>query len=216
MVRPGSNRFRPRPAGFTLVELVVSTLMMLLLSVSILAAVTHSTQAARINANSIAAKNIAQGYLERMAIDDFANVGPDKYKTIDYTATPPVYLDRALGIKCKVEFFFDGFGTINNNSNSTIVDDAKPHWAKDQWVGDTVFIIDGPARGLFATIKSSGPNQLHLEPSLAVHPEKDSHYIINNGKRVRVTTTWAYRGRTYSQWVETMIVNYRNSGNYGF
>jgi hypothetical protein len=33
--------------------------------------------------------------------------------------------------------------------------------------------------------------------------------MINNGKTIEITTTWQYRGKEYSQTIESLVVNYR-------
>lgn len=202
-------------AGFTLVEVMVAAVLLVILAVAMLTTMTVASQMTRLNCNAIAAKNIAQGYFERMAIDDFADVGPTLYPDIDYDSNPPVWLDQALNIRCKVTFKFKGFGTLENSSANNLTD-AKADWDKDEWSGDTVFLISGTGAGQFAIIDFNTPNTLHLAGSLAVAPKKGTKYLINHGKTVEITTTWLYLGKQHTQMIESLIINYRNSPNLGF
>ncbi|MCL5271534.1 MAG: type II secretion system GspH family protein [bacterium] len=202
-------------AGFTLVEVLIAIGLLLIMAVSLMATLTLASRYTRLNSNAIAAKNIAQSYFERMAIDDFKNVDADHYPNIDYDAEPPVWLDHALDIRCKVEFSFSGFGELTDASASNLTDN-NILWTTGQWNSDTVFLVAGAGAGQHATIDNNTPNTLHLVDSLSVAPKKGTKYMINYGKTVRITTYWQYMGKEYSQTIESLVPNYRNSADFGF
>ena len=205
----------PHSIGFTLVEVMVASLMLALLSVAMFTGSTFASRMARINSNAIAAKNVAQGYFERMAIDNFANIGPTQYPDINYDSVPPVWLDRAMDIRCRIQFSFKGFGTLTNASANSLTD-SNSIWETDEWAGDMVYLISGAGAGQFAQINTNTPSTLQLATALAVAPLAGAKYMINNGKTVEITTTWRYLGKEYSQTIESLVNNYRNSSNFGF
>jgi type II secretory pathway pseudopilin PulG len=201
--------------GFTLVEVMLATLFLAILTVGMLTGITFASRTTRLNGNAMAAKNIAQGYFEAMAIDDFADVGPANYPDIDYNSNPPVWLDEALNIRCRVQFKFKGFGTLENATASNLTD-TNMQWEPNEWAGDVVCLVSGQGAGQFVTIDSNTLNTLHLLENLDVVPNNGTKYMINNGKTVEITTTWQYMGKEYSQTIESLVVNYRNSANLGF
>lgn len=211
--------------GVTLVEIVISMVLVTFLSISIISAAIFSARGSRLNTNAIAAKNIAQGWFERMAADDFGNVTPPAggifsptgggYADIATTDPNPVWLDRALGIPCAIDFEFKGFG-IASSGGTTSLTDSSASWEIDEWANDTVYLVDGAGSGQFVNIASNDANTLTFDEALAVSPASATKYMINNGKTVEITTTWFYRTEAYSQTVESLIINYRNDEEFGF
>jgi len=201
--------------GFSLLEVIISITLLVLISVSIITSLMFSYRITRVNTNAIAAKNIAQGFFEKMAIDTFANVGPVHYATIAYDNETPVWLDEAMNMSCRVEFAFKGFGTTEGGSLSSLIDNDT-NWETNEWAGDTVYLVEGKGIGHFAPIISNSINTLHLGDTLTASPDTTTKYMINNGKTVEITTTWEYYGKSYSQTIESLIVNYRGDSNLGF
>lgn len=201
--------------GFSLLEVVISLTLLVLISVSIITSLMYSYRITRINTNAIAAKNIAQGFFEKMAIDTFANVDPQYYPNINYDNDPPVWLDEAMNMSCRVEFAFKGFGTTEGGSLTSLIDNDT-NWETNEWAGDTVYLVAGPGIGQFVPIISNSVNTLHLGDTLATSPDTTTKYMINNGKTVEITTTWEYYGKSYSQTIESLVVNYRGDSNLGF
>ncbi len=208
------SRSQRKRRGFSLVEVLVAMALLLLMSASVISAFVFASRLSRLSSNAIAAKNIAQGFFEKMAIDEFKNVGPTQYPDIEYDSVPPLWLDRAVDIRCKVQFEFSGFGTIENGSANNITD-AKALWEHNQWVGDTLCIVSGPGMGQMATIETNTPNTIH-HTDLTYAPKKGAKYLINNGKTVQITTTWEYMGKEYSQTIRSLIVNRKNTKDLGF
>ncbi|HNY27766.1 MAG TPA: hypothetical protein PKH31_10330, partial [Candidatus Sumerlaeota bacterium] len=64
--------------------------LLLLMSGSVISAFIFASRLTRLSSNAIAAKNIAQGFFEKMAIDEFKNVGPTNYPDIAYSSNPPL------------------------------------------------------------------------------------------------------------------------------
>lgn len=204
-----SSCLQRKRRAFSLVEVLVAMTLLLLISSSVITALIFASRLTRLSSNAIAAKNIAQGFFEKMAIDDFKNVGPTNYPNIDYDSNPPFWLDRAAGINCQIQFQFSGFGTVTNGSANNITDNAAG-WEKDQWVGDTLCIVSGPGMGQTAVITGNTPNTIH-HTDLDTAPKKGAKYLINNGKTVQITTTWKYMGKEYSQTIRSLIVNRKNN-----
>ena len=209
-----SRLLKPR-YGFSLLEVIISMTLLVLISVSIITSLMFSYRITRVNTNAIASKNIAQGFFEKMAIDTFANVDPQYYPNIAYDNDPPVWLDEAMNMSCRVEFAFKGFGTTEGGSLSSLIDNDT-NWETNEWAGDTVYLVGGKGIGYFAPIISNSVNTIHLGDTLDVSPDTTTKYMINNGKTVEITTTWEYYGKSYSQTIESLVVNYRGDSNLGF
>ncbi len=222
-----------RDRGVTLVEIVVSMLILTLLAVTVISSVIYTSRGARLNTNAIAAKNIAQGYFERMAGDEFSNVTPpadgtvfepnipdptnpnervasDGYADIPLDDPNPIWLDRAMGIPCAVSFEFKGFGNATGGG-ATSLTDTNASWEIDEWVGDTLYLVDGTGAGQFGQIASNTATQMTLATAFSVDPDATTKYMVNNGKTVEVTTTWFYQGEPFTQTIESLIINYQNS-----
>lgn len=195
-------------SGTTLVEMVVSAFLLAIISLSLIGTLIFASSMTRLNGHAVVARNVTQSFIERMQMDDFDHIDATTYPDIDYNANPPVWLDHALGITCRVQFVFKGFGTLEDSSANNLTD-ATAAWAQDEWAGDTVFLTSGIGAGQYALIDSSTPNTLHLPESLDVAPRKGTQYLINNGKTVQITVSWRYRNKTYSQTSNALIINYR-------
>ena len=78
---------RRKRQAFTLVEVVIAIAILAMICVSVIASIIYSAKETQINTNAITAKNVAQGYFERMAVDTFSNVNPPPsgvYADVDY------------------------------------------------------------------------------------------------------------------------------------
>lgn len=202
-------RRRQPERGLSLLEAMIAGAILAFVSVTTISGMIYSSRASRLNTNSIAAKNIAQGFFERMAIDRFNNVGPNAYPNIAYNDPNPVYLDESMGIRCRVDFAFKGFGLAESGSATSLRDDDA-NWETDEWAGDTVYLVDGYGAGQFALIRSNTSNQLNFDSSILFPPDSTTKYMVNNGKTVEITTTWQYMGKTYTSTIESLVINSRN------
>ncbi|HUT26372.1 MAG TPA: type II secretion system protein [Sumerlaeia bacterium] len=207
--------------GFSITEVMISVAILAFITTAAITSLTFSARATRLNANAIAAKNVAQGFFERMNVDAFANVGPANYPDVSYGSSPPVYLDEGMDIKCAVTFRFKGYGALTAASAKNRLvcrspSGGDPDWESGEWAGDTVYLVSGTGVGQYSSIASSDADSLTLDPALAFSPDATTRFMINNGKTVEVTTTWEYLGREYSQTISSLIVNYRDDDNFGF
>lgn len=205
---------RTRTRGLSLVEVVISAFILAFISISIISAIGYSSRATRINSNALAAKSIAQSYIEKMAVDSFTSVSAQNYPDISET-DDTVWLDQGLGIRCGVSFRFKGFGRIDDGcSANQVIARLEPwhaSWKENEWAGDTLYLVEGKGMGQFATIQSNTADQLTLSKNLLIIPDSTTRYMINSGKTVEITTTWHYRNRkAHTQKIESLIVNYRN------
>ena len=207
--------FKKKQRGFTLVEILVAGVILALFTVTMVGMIAFSSKATRLNTNSVTAKNIAQGYFERMAIDTFANVNSANYPSVTSSSNPPVYLDQAMDIRCAVAIDFKGFGTASGGGNSSLSDSSQS-WEVNEWANDSLFIVGGKGAGQTLTIISNTADTITVNSNWVENPDATSKYMINNGKTVEITTTWQYQGQSYSRTIESLVVNYRNDENLGF
>lgn len=194
-----------RYRAFSLIEVVIACFLLAIIALAAVGGLQFSSRMARINTNALAAKNIAQGYLERMMIDSIDHLDAAHYPDITFDSDPPVYIDEALNIRCQVTFNFKGSGTLTNSSANNLTDN-NIHWIADEWDGDTVFLIAGDGAGQMAEIDNNTVNTLHLAAPLTYPPSKGTTYLINNGVTVEITTTWFYLGKQYTQTIESLII----------
>lgn len=195
--------------AFTIVEVVIAMALLVILAFGTMASLMFASRASRINTNSIAAKNIAQGFFEQMAIADFGTLNSVSRPNISENDDPPVFLDEDMDIRCSVEFVFNGWGVLTA-ATRTALTDTRQNWAPNEWAGDYVFIVEGRGAGQYARVASNTANTLYLDGSLDVTPGTDSFYLMNNGITVEITTSWSYLGRRYSETIESLVPNYRN------
>lgn len=212
---------RNNVSGFSLIEVIIASVILTLISVCLLVSLIQSSHAARINSNAFSAKNITQSYFERMALDRFDNVNPPVtasgyvapkggYPTIEYDSANPVYLDKALNIRCKVEFKFKGTGVAESGSVNTL-QDTQANWVTDEWAGSILYIVSGKGAGQFAPITSNNANTITCGSNFVIAPAAGSGFMINNGRTVEITTYWQYRGKEHHQTVRSLITNDRNN-----
>lgn len=226
---------RPARSGFTLIEVMVAMVVIAIITIGVLSSLAYASRITRLTSNRLAAKNVAQGFIEILNADDFCNVNPppggiydpcvvprppgvpNGYADIAVTDPNPVWLDEGIGIPCAIEFEFDGYGFLTSSSTVNSVTDSAADWEDDEWAGDTLFIVDGTGAGGFSTITGNDNDTLDLSGDpLLIAPDATSKYMINHGKTVTITTTWNYVGNDYSQSIETLIANRRDSDDYGF
>lgn len=211
------RRLLDTESGFTLVETIIASLILIVIAVGVIGSFTFTAATSRVNSNAVAAKNIAQGYFEQMAIDTFADVNATNYPDIDRNDLndPAVWLDEAVGIRCSVDFDFKGFGVASSGGSSSLTD-STANWDVNEWAGDTVYIADGAGAGQFVRIASNSDTTLNFESNLFFSTGAGSIYLINNGKTVEITTTWSYRGQEYTQTIESLVINFRGDEDLGF
>ena len=208
------NRCTAKRRGYTLIEVVMAMLILAIMSSGVVTSLVFGSSMARINSNAIGAKNVAQGFFEQMAVDDFEDINATNYPDIPLAAEPPVWLDQAMGIRCAADFTFKGTG-IAEGGTSTSIQDNDADWVAGEWVGDTIYLVDGKGAGQYGQITGNTRTTLTFSPGLTFSPDATTVYMINNGKTVEVTTRWSYRGKPYTATIESLVCNYRNSSNYG-
>jgi prepilin-type N-terminal cleavage/methylation domain-containing protein len=196
-----------RTRGFSLLEIVIALPILAIVSLALVSATIFASRVSRIVCNQVAAKNIAQSYFERMAIDDFAHVTPQNYPSVTITTSPPLYLDSVRNSRCAVDIVITGYGTAESGSANTLVDnDAQ--WTPNEWVGNTVLLVSGAGRGQRARIVSNSVHTLVLDTNLNPEPSGGTGYMINGGKTVRITTRWAYLGKQYQEKIESLVIDW--------
>ena len=211
--------------GFTLIEVIIASVIFTFVAIGVIGSPIFSSRTTRINSNAVLAKNIAQSYFERINIDVFENVGPERtladgtivgYNSIPFNDPNPVWLDQAKGINCAINIEFTGFGRATAGSVSSITD-SKVSWETNEWQGKNVYLVDGLGAGKFRTIQSNTATVLTLSgDALQPVPGLNTAYMIGNGKTVRITTTWEYLGKEYSQQMGSLVINFRRDPSLGF
>ena len=79
-----------------------------------------------------------------------------------------------------------------------------------------IYLISGAGAGQFAGITGNTESTLNLSETFRFAPDPTTRYMINNGKTVEITTTWEFRGKSYSESIESLIINHRNDADLGF
>ncbi|MFW6303362.1 MAG: type IV pilus modification PilV family protein [Candidatus Sumerlaeota bacterium] len=208
--------------AMTLLEVLIASTILVMVSVTVISSMTYSNKTTRLNTNAVMAKNIAQGYFEKMNIDFFKNVHPlhSDYTDITTDSANPVYLDETMDMRCAIDFEFKGFGEAESGSESSITDSVKipgiSAWETDEWVGHYLYLVEGPGMGQYAEITGNDADTLNVASgSFSPAPDTGTGYMIDNGKTVRITTSWNYMGKDYIATIGSLIINYRNQEDLG-
>ena len=204
---PGVGRGRLRGGGFSLLEIATALPILAFVSLAVVSAIVFASRASRIVANQIAAKNIAQSFFERMAIDEFTSVTLANYPSITLNSSPPLYLDFVRGSKCAVDIVITGYGYADSGTATTLVDNDAA-WQPNEWVGNTVFLVHGQGRGQRRRIINNTAHTLVLDSDLSPPPASNTYYLINGGKTVRITTRWRYLGKDYRARIESLVIDW--------
>jgi type II secretory pathway pseudopilin PulG len=196
-----------RIVGFSLTEVLIALPILAFVALAFVTSMIYASRVSRITTNQIVAKNIAQSYFERMAIDDYGDVTPANYPSVTMETSPPLYLDRIRGTRCTVNIEISGYGTAENGGSNSLTDNNAT-WRVNQWAGNTLLITGGRGRGHRTSIVSNTATTLNLADSLDPAPGAGSEFIINGGKTVRITTQWAYLGKTYAAGIESLVIDW--------
>ncbi|KPL09247.1 hypothetical protein AMJ85_06935 [candidate division BRC1 bacterium SM23_51] len=201
------RRRKYRARGFSLLEILIALPILAIVSLALVSAVIFASRLSRIVCNQITAKNIAQSYFERMAIDDFDDVTPADYPSVTLETTPPLYLDHVRDSRCAVDIVITGYGTAESGAANGVVD-LNASWKPNEWSGDTLLLVGGTGRGQRATILSNTVNSLTTDGTFNPVPTADTEYRINGGKTVRITTRWKYMGKDYYAKIESLVIDW--------
>jgi prepilin-type N-terminal cleavage/methylation domain-containing protein len=201
------NRRCAAKRGFTLIEILIASFLLSFVSITVISTLMATSRYARLNTNAVMAKNIAQGYFERMRRDAIGNINSTNYPSVGYTSEPPVWLDEGNGTRCKVTVVFKGTGTATGASTTQLNDAVtSPTWEANEWAGHYVYIVEGPGNGQYFPILSNTGNSLTIDGTFTRLPAAGtSKYRIDNGVTVNVTTEWQYLGRSYSQTISSLV-----------
>lgn len=205
--RPGDSAYFRRTGGFSLLEIMIALPILALVSLAVVSAVIFSSRLSHIVCNKVAAKNIAQSYFERMAIDDFEDVTPENYPSVSVASTTPIYLDHVVGIKCAVDIEITGYGTAESGSGNSLTD-SDASWETNEWTGNTLFLVSGKGSGQLAKITANTADTLTLEGTLDPAPDATTEYMINGGKTVRIKTLWRYMDKPYTETIESLVIDW--------
>jgi prepilin-type N-terminal cleavage/methylation domain-containing protein len=206
-LRTASRRGCSDKRGFTIIEVLIAAFLLSFVSAAVISSLMFSSRCARLNTNAVMAKNIAQGYFERMRRDTIGNVNSAHYPNMSYDSTPPVWLDEGNDTRCKVTLVFKGAGTATAATANRLEDSAaSPAWVSDEWKGHHVYIIEGPGVGQYFPILSNTATALNIDGNFSRLPVAvATKFRIDNGITVRVTTEWQYLGRSYSQTISSLV-----------
>ncbi|MCX8037386.1 MAG: prepilin-type N-terminal cleavage/methylation domain-containing protein [Candidatus Sumerlaeia bacterium] len=202
-----THKNRRTRSGFSLLEILIALPILALVSMALVSGTVFASRLSRIVCNQVAAKNIAQSYFERMAIDDFDDVTPANYPSVTLATSPPLYLDSVRRTRCTVDIVITGYGRAESGSASSITD-TDASWTPNEWTGNTVLLIGGRGRGQRAQITGNSNNTLNLNAKLNPTPDATTWYAINGGKTVRITTRWSYLGKEYRARIESLVINW--------
>ncbi len=202
-----ANGKRRKQSGFSLLEIMIALPILALVSMALVSGTIFASRLSRIVCNQIAAKNIAQSYFEKMAIDDFEDVTAANYPSVTLASSPPLYLDSVRNTRCAVDIVITGYGRAESGTASSLTD-TDASWETNEWTGNTVLLIGGRGRGQRAQITGNNNNTLTLNATLNPVPDATTWYAINGGKTVRITTRWSYLGKEYRARIESLVINW--------
>jgi hypothetical protein len=188
-------------------EVMIALPILAFVSMAMVAAMIYASRLSRITSNQMAAKNIAQSYFERMAIDDYEDVTPQNYPSVTAATSPPLYLDGVRGTRCYVDIVVTGYGEAEAGSANALTDN-EANWRPNEWVGDTLFLVGGRGRGQKARIVGNTANTVTVDGALNPVPIAGTQYEINGGKTVRITTRWKYLEKNYTATIESLVINW--------
>ena len=193
--------------GFSLVEVMIAIPILAIAMLVIVYSLLNASLVSKVVSNKIAAKNVAQGILEKMTLHGYDNVTPANYPNIEYDSPNPMYLDEVNQTKCRVIIRITGYGTASAGSSSTL-ENSSADWIINEWAGDTLFIIGGRGWGQIATISSNNEDTLTLDSPLIYAVDGTSQYLINGGKTIEITTEWKYKSKIYQETVRSAIIHW--------
>jgi len=193
--------------GFSLIEVIIAIPILAIAMLVIVYSLLNASLVSKVVSNKIAAKNVAQGILEKMTLHGYDNVTPANYPDIEYDSPNPMYLDEVNKTKCRVIIRITGYGTASAGSSSTL-EDSSTDWRINEWAGDTLFIIGGRGWGQIATISSNTEDTLTLDSPLIYAVDGTSQYLINGGKTIEITTEWKYKSKIYQETVRSAIIHW--------
>ena len=193
--------------GFSLLEVLIALPILAMACLAVISAIIFANRMTHIAGFHLAAKDVAQSYFERMAIDEFQDVTPENYPSVTQASTNPVYLDHVRGTKCAVNIEITGYGTAESGSANSVTDMDAP-WKANEWAGDTLFLVDGAGRGQLAKIIANSAYTLTLQEPLDPPPDSTTQYLINGGKTVRITTSWRFMGKLSQETIESLIIDW--------
>lgn len=194
-----------------LLATVFGAALIALLILTNIASLVYSARSARILSYRLAARDVVQGVLEQMYADAFEDVDPANYPSLDASDPGAPVLDSLQDMRCAITIEIEGEREVTSATpNSVTVNGAD--WEPNRWVGNTVFVTGGPGLGQRALITANTADTLttsligYSQTTWVSQPTSSSRIMINGGKMVSVTATFDFRGTTYTETVEGLVV----------
>jgi hypothetical protein len=200
-----------RRRGISLVSTVIGITLATVLLVTNAASLMYSARTARVISYRLAARNVVQGVLEFMMASAYSDITQSDVDAW-LAANPDILvLDSLNGMTCEMDVeVVDEFTVTSATGTSLTASTAS--WETNEWTGNTVFITAGKGQGQRASITSNTSNTLvtsllgFSQTSWISTPIAGSRFLINGGKTARITASFDFRGVTYTETVEGLVV----------
>lgn len=221
-----SRFFRKRrgAAAFSLVEVLVASVVFLLLSLSLALTLLYADRASSLSALQLSAAHALQGQIERLRSDRYENVTPERYPDIGPDSPQPLWLDAEKRVAATVQFdFLTTFAVASATGNSITVDTSsiptsalRPdgRFRPDELAGNIVLIQSGRGSTQRGYITGNTDDTIHLtadesgrtQHSLEIIPDQTSIIQFNMGKVVTVRLSWNQQGHHFSEEMRTLVI----------
>jgi hypothetical protein len=192
---------------------MIAIALLAILMLTNVATLIYSARTARINSYRMAARNVVQGVLEQMYAHPYDEVTQTNFPSIPLSDPNAEILDSINDLRCDLTVEIEGERQATS-ANSNNIHCTTANWETDRWAGDTVFITGGRGFGQRARIVSNNATTLQIsllgfpgQTEWITTPNATSTFLINGGKTVRVSASFTFRDRVYSEMVEGLVVH---------
>jgi type II secretory pathway pseudopilin PulG len=208
--------------GFSLLEVVVGSVVLLVLTLSFILTLVYANRAAAMAALQTSATHILDGEIERMRYD-YNRLNPSNYP--DITTTSPANLKKYLDFERKVPItlqydIVSTFPVTSVSGNNITVGGVTANalrgstFANNEWQGSCILIVSGKGYSQRAYVTGNAGNVLSVtadttgatQTSLTIQPNNTSVIQFNSGKVVTVRLAWAAFNRAFSEEVKSVVL----------
>ena len=215
--------------GFSLVETMIALIIAVTVSLAFVVTVILMIRQNAANKAQLLALETADYYQGLALAADYKKIGTPDVSDDDFEAQFKATEQNPLTViadpsdpedSARFDVFFEvtGFGEVSSASASTITASLPggDSWEANEWEHNYLTITKGKGKGQIMRIKSNGTNSMNLTADLTgdedvefkIIPDSSSHFVINNGKTVRLTVTWG-EGESHETIHRTVLLRHR-------
>ena len=206
--------------GFTLVECVVASFVLLIVSLSFILSLIYSLRASTLAALETSATHLVQGEIER--------IRSMPYETISAANIPDTnngglqtYLDGEQRVPVTLEYDFLSTFSVTSSTGATATVSEIPsnafrqnQFKSDEWAGHNLVVIAGTGYGQRAYIKGNTDTQFTITTDTTgktdrewyTRPDNTSIVQLDTGKLVTVRAKYALNSRELYREVQTLVL----------